>query len=378
MAAPKRPGLETADPRVGQTLSFEGHEWEVTDHSSYWSPEGYRVTEWCCETGDTEAYLLKEVQEGVPTRWFFTRHISSDAVAVAGGEALPAWVASHRDAAPPETVTYAGGTYRHVDTTEGTYEDEPGQRVPKTTWDYWDEGRATNLAVERWGDGRVDCYHGSYIEPGQVTLDPAASGDAGVASASATPFVASGLRADARPAATRQTPALRRRLNPFLAAAVCLPIVYVLPFFLGRPFDQSISASLPLALLGGWVFALARAPAAAATGLLLAALLTVVFWWYPPQTRAVGFLALLVAPAVVLWGGGRREAAEGHLPVLYAAFVAVAAPLLVLGLFHYFRFAPMPHSLGQLALALGPAALGGALGCAALAVLLTFSDTESP
>ena len=78
MARARGSGLAAADPRVGQTLSFDGQDWEVTDHSSYWNDAGYRVTEWCCETEDVEGYLLKEVKDGEPTRWFFTRKISRE------------------------------------------------------------------------------------------------------------------------------------------------------------------------------------------------------------------------------------------------------------------------------------------------------------
>jgi Domain of unknown function (DUF4178) len=90
-------GLDRADPRVGQTFSFEGRDWEVTDHSSYWDDEGYRVIEWCCECDDTEAYLLKEVREGEPDRWFFTRSIPRQGV----GD-LPA----APGATPPPALTY--------------------------------------------------------------------------------------------------------------------------------------------------------------------------------------------------------------------------------------------------------------------------------
>ncbi len=161
-------------PRVGLTLLLEGREWEVTGQSTYWNEEGYRVQEWCCEIEDTTAYLLKESgRKERRTRWFFTREIPAEAVALEGGEALGDWLRRSRGASPPSALTYQGLAYRYEDTTEGTHEDESGKRVRKTTWDYWDARHAHNLAVELWPDGRFDCYHGAYIDPGQVQFRPA-------------------------------------------------------------------------------------------------------------------------------------------------------------------------------------------------------------
>ncbi|MBI3455751.1 MAG: DUF4178 domain-containing protein [Candidatus Rokubacteria bacterium] len=379
MSPASRSGLEGADPRVGQTLRFDGREWEVTDHSSYWDAEGYRVSEWCCESEDTEAYLLKEVKEGEPTRWFFTRRIPGDAVTLPGGEGLPAWLERHRGAAPPAGLAYEGRSYGYAETTEGIYEDEPGERVRKATWEYWDAAHARNLAVERWEDGRADCYHGAYIEPGQVTLLSGSSASEASGVPGAMSFGATALRA-ASDAAVRRgavsagaratTHAPRLGENPFLVAAVVLPLAYVLPFFLGRPFDEGLAVALPIAALGGWAPALIRAPAAGGAAVLGLPVLAALFWYFPPLTSAVGLALLLGAPAAVAWVGRAPAGTRGRLPAIYAAAFVVALPALVLGLYHYFRFAPVPHSLGQLVLALGPAALGGGAACVVAAVIL--------
>jgi hypothetical protein len=354
--APARPaGLQAADPQVGQTLRFDGVDWEVTDHSSYWDAGGYRVTEWCCESADTEAYLLKEVKEGEPTRWFFTRSIPAAAVTGPGGDAVTKRPSGAET--PPATLTYDGESYRYAETTDGTYEEEPGQRTGKATWEYWDAAHLRNLAVEVWPDGRIDCYRGTYIEPGQVTLTSAAAARA----EDATTPAARRIAPAARPGRTWTLVA-----NPFLAAAVAFPLAYAVAFVTGRPFDQSLAAALGLAGIAGWLFGLLGAPRAGGLVLLGAPALAVGFWRFPPLTSAVGLAALVAAPAAVAWlaRAGRRG------PVLYAATTVVAAPALGVGLYHYFRFAPEPHRLEQLGLALGPAVIGGVVACLVAALVL--------
>jgi hypothetical protein len=362
MAAAGGPGLGAADPRVGQTLSFEGREWEVTDHSSYWD-EGYRVIEWCCESDGTEAYLLKEIHEGAPVKWFFTRRVPNARV-----EGLPA---SGGDATPPPTLTYEGQSYRHAESTEGTYEEDPGHREEKTTWEYWDEGRTHNLAIEVWAAGRIDCYQGAYIEPGQVTLGESGgdSGEGGSGVGTATAAGAAGLAGVALKAAAGKA-APRRGANPFVIAMIVLPFVYVIPFFFGRPFDQCLAVALPLAFLIGWLFGRSTAPGAGWIGLFGLAAVGYVFWHYAPLGTTAGLVTLLGAPLVIgLWG--RKHAERGRRAVVFLAALVVGLPALVIGFYYYFSFAPAPHSLGQLGLALGPAVLGALAAMILSRLLLT-------
>jgi hypothetical protein len=365
MSPAGRSGLGAADPRVGQSLTFEGREWEVTDHSSYWD-EGYRVIEWCCESDGAEAYLLKEIHEGAPVKWFFTRRVPNARV-----EGLPA---SGRDATPPPKLTYEGRSYRYAESTEGTYEEDPGHREEKTTWEYWDGGRAHNLAVEVWADGRIDCYHGAYIEPGQVTLgengeDSGAGGSGrGVAAAAGAAGLAGVALRAAGAGKAKAVPG--RGANPFAIAMVTVPFVYVIPFFLGRPFDQCLAVALPLAFLFGWLFGRSTAPGAGWIGLLGLAAVGYVFWHFPPLGTTAGLATLLGAPLVIgLWG--RKHAERGRRAVVYLAALVVGLPALVIGFYYYFSFAPVPHSLGQLGLALGPAVLGAVAAMTLARVLLT-------
>jgi hypothetical protein len=349
MAASQGAGLRAADPRVGQTLSFDGREWEVTDHSSYWDAEGYRVTEWCCEAEDVEAYLLKEVKEGEPVRWFFTRKVPRDAVAGLG---------AGRPAAPPDTLTHEGRPYRFDEATEGTYEEEPGERVAKTTWEYWDAAHRQNVAVELWADGRVDCYRGAYIEPGEVTLGgEAAAGGGESAGAQVQKFVALAARARG---AIGDHPGVSAPGNPFVVAPFAFAVGYALPFFGGRPFDECLVVAVPAAAALGWLTARSGARGALWVGLAGLLVASLVFLRFPPLSHPIGLTTLVAAPAAVGWWG-RRHGARGRRGVLFVAALVVALPAFALGAYHYFSHAPGPHTLAQLALALGPAAIGAAV-----------------
>jgi hypothetical protein len=361
-------GLDAADPRVGQTLSYQGREWEVTDHSSYWDDEGYRVVEWCLETDDTEAYLLKEIHEGAPTRWFFTRQIPR--VEVTPG--------IDPRGEPPPTLTQAGRAFRYAESTEGTYEDEPGQRVQKTTWEYWDDAHQQNLAVEVWADGRVDCYRGSYIEPDQVTAAEAAGGAAGVRESRGAGPMDTGAALAAVGAAMRARQARKDAGpgNPFLAAAWAFPFGYVVLFFLGRPFDEALVGALPFAVFCGWISASRRAPGGFLVGVLGVLVVGYLFWQFAPLTSPLGLAAVLGAPAAVaMWGRRHRE--RGRRSVIYLAALVVAFPALLLGFYHYHRFAPGPHSFDQLLLALGPAAVAGVGALVVAGLLLVGTESRA-
>jgi hypothetical protein len=327
--------LGESDPRTGLSLLFDGQEWQVTEQATYSTEEGYRVHEWCCEAGDTTAYLLKEQDTDQGTvRWFFTREIDAEAVAVDSGEALGKWLARNAEGNPPQALTSGGGTYHYADTTEGMHENDSGKRVRKVTWDYWDAAHVKNLAIERWPDGSFDSYLGAYIEPGDVTLRSAA----------------------------REGSQTRARANPFLVALILLPIAYFVGFILGWPFDECMSLALPAAAVAGLLAALPQAPVAGLAALVAVPMGAAVFWYFPPLTSANGLVTLAVLPAAIGWLARRRGYAGPKLPALYAAAFGVGAPLLGMAFYTYFNLAPGPHTPDQLILALAPAVIGGVAG----------------
>jgi hypothetical protein len=336
MAAEKLFSLEESGPRSGVVILFEGHEWRVTDQSTYWNEEGYRVHEWCCELGEVTGYLLKEgdTRQGA-IRWFFTREIPTESVMVVGGERLADRITRAPEPQPPDALEYKGAIYRYADTTDGTHENASGARARKVTWDYWDSGHVQNLAVERWPDGSVDCYLGACIEPNRITIRPPAA------------------QPRTRPKAWR---------SPLMAMTVSLLPGFLIGFVIGRPFDEAFSLALCLAVSLGWVMVIPQVPLAGLAVPVVGALAAVAFWEHPPFATWTGLFALLGAPALIGWVGRRRGYGADRRAIQHAGAFAATAPLLGVGLYSYFTLAPGPHTPEQLWLAIGPAGLGAAAG----------------
>lgn len=330
----RSPRLDEVDPRTGQALVIDRAEWTIVGHATY-RTEGYHADEWECRKGGTTGYLLKE-QERDGVRWFFTIPAALSAVTMPGGESLDRWHGREPNAGPPPSLLFRGGTYRHETSTEGLYEEQPGRAAGKTTWEYWDGAHAYNLAIERWPDGRLEAYHGAYVDP--RTLE-----------------VRSGSR------------------SALAAAVIVAAFAYFIALLVGLPFDRCTGISLLVVTIIGLVRALYHAPSAAPAGLILTPLLGIVFFRFPPLTTVAGLVTLIAAPALM----GRWALTTPTVPrssVRAAACFTVALPLLVVGLYYYFSFAPGPHSFGQYALAIGPAVIGGLAAMTIAGLVLRASE----
>ncbi len=332
MESRTRTAPDVTSPHRGGIVRFDGGEWRITDQATYSTAAGYRVHEWACESGGVSAYLLKENEPGVASpRWFFTREIPTKSV-TAGGEALASAVAAHANA-PPAVLEYDGGTYRYEDTTDGLHEDDGGA-VRKITWDYWDAARRKNLAVERWPDGSLATYIGSYIEPGQFTTHSPKSAHAG----------------------------RLRQGHPIVLFLLSLTFGYALCFVIGQPFDNGFVKAIYIAATVSWFSALIRVPLTALAGAGLATAAAGLFWLYPPLTSWMGLATVCAVPALVGWVAKLRNSAAHRQAVQFVGALAVAVPLVVVGSLFYFWFAPGPHTPDQFWLALGPAAIAAAAG----------------
>ena len=239
---------------------------------------------------------------------------------------------------PPDALVYRGLAHGLDETTDGTYAEDPGESVQKTTWDYWDAKQELNLAVERWADGRVECFHGRRTDPKTIRVEGAGRGTA----------------ASAKRRATGVSGVLPQ-------AAVAWLIVSFVLFIPTTILTQTVETGFTVALGGAGLVAFLVAmqglgPRAWAWG-IASVVLAVLFYRWSPLTSIAGVVVLLLVPAALtLWSAS---------PTATAA-VAVATATLFAGLFNYYWFAPVPRSIGQYVLAVGPAPLTGlvALGVA--------------
>jgi hypothetical protein len=246
--------------------------------------------------------------------------------------------------APPDALVYRGLAHGLDETTDGTYAEDPGESVQKTTWDYWDAKQELNLAVERWADGRVECFHGRRIDPKTVRVE----GARGATAAKRRGTGAAGV---------------------VQQAVVAWLIVGFVLFIPTAIFTQTLETAFTVALggagLGAFLVAVQGLGLRAWAWVIGAVVLAVLFYRWSPLTSIAGVVVLLLVPAAVtLWIASGVKTATAR-PAATAA-VAAATATLFAGLFNYYWFAPVPRSIGQYVLAVGPAPLTGlvALGVA--------------
>lgn len=326
-------GLSDSEPSPGQVLAIEGHRWTVKERATYAAASGYHVTEWECERSDhlETAYLLRE--ESPDVHWYFTHPVPLSAVSFSGDR--PAEHALPTLPTPPDVLIYRGRVHGFEAATEGEYE-EDGETTRKVTWDYWDATHADNLAVERWPDGTVECYHGRPVDPNAITV--VSSTLVSVGSSSSALRVGMIVAGSCGFITMLVASAVEPALTVTLGALVLVVLIAALR-----------SRRLALAWLGG------------------GAVLAIVFSRFPPLTSLPGLAGLVLFPAVVTRWLTMRE--PGAPSLARAAGIAVAAATLVAGFVHYYRFAPAPRSFGQYMLAVGPAPIAG-LAAALIAMLV--------
>ena len=355
-----RLSLGDTEPEVGQGLEIVGRRWTVSDHSSYDNPEGYHVDEWECQSSDgaETAYLLRET--GADTsgevRWFFTRPIPISAVTMQGGK--PFGEVAAELATPPDALIYRGLAHGFDEQTDGTYSEDPGDESGKKTWDYWDAKQENNLAVERWADGRIDCYYGRRVDPAKIRMSEA-------------PTLSSWLSlASTRVSTGALSPA--HRMVVVLVVAAFFGILVIATRNVLVDGLTGVVAAVAV-FFGRSLFVSARS---GATWLAVIVGLAALFSRFPPLTTVAGFSLLVVVPAAIArW---LASATEDRRAMVENAGVATAIATAAAGLYHFYRFAPVPPSIGQYGLAIGPAVIAGIIAAAiAFAVGRLFEAVEA-
>jgi len=338
--------VSVRDPQVDDRLRFQDRTWEITNRATYSNDKGYRTIEWCCETANIEAYLLKEFEGDRPPRWFFTRWLSHSNATI-DGSSIETWVKKH-PGQTPAAIQYQGVLYTYKDKTEGIYENDELGRQNKITWDCWDMDHRVNLAIELWESGRIDLYRGSYAE--------------------ASNFILLNAPAD-HPFAQLQA------LSTDPQSAMGVLVVGFFLFFLAAttvPFEMILAWSLSLAFAGVAVLALMQVPALTVSAVVLVAGGLFFFGRFAPLTTVPGFVTALGLPLIFAFYARWYGHAEEHRNVVqYLAAWTSAMPIMIHGFYIYFHYAPGPRTFSEMLMAILPAAIVGGLGAVIALVIIS-------
>ncbi|MDO8803406.1 MAG: DUF4178 domain-containing protein [Elusimicrobiota bacterium] len=172
------------DMRVGDWVRWDSRDWEVTDRDGYRESADYSETQWELAPRSGAAYYLVRSQEqkadGLEEVWVCTTQTGISTVEFrkdSGG-----WRAfKEKDSllAPPGQARYQGVEFSLDGKSEVRAEDDDGNTVPKFTWDYYDQDRKRNIAIEIWREPDADyyeAYQGVVVRPSDFEpLPPRAS-----------------------------------------------------------------------------------------------------------------------------------------------------------------------------------------------------------
>lgn len=356
------PKLE--DLRAGDWVRWDSRDWEVTDRDTYRESSDYFETQWELQPLSGPTHYLVRSQEkkpdGVEEVWVCTKQTAIGGVQVeAKSGGWRSLKGKDSMAAAPAKVKFDGLEFSLDGQSEGRAEDDEGNTVDKLTWDYYDPGRARNLAIEVWKEPDADyyeAYDGRVVRPSDLT--PIAP----------------------RVSSRRQGASVGEAAGYAVAAAfACL---FIVPLAGGVLTALDVGAEYLLALLLPAACVYLAFVTGAHQGLLISSLISSVpaavlllkfrglgasYWEY-------AFYGVLLGPAVVetasrFFGGIRasdKSSSAGNATLLM---------LFILSFAHYIKAAPRPHnSSGLLAACVLPLA-------PALAVYLAYvfkGDFDEP
>jgi len=320
------------DMRVGDWVRWDSRDWEVTDRDGYRESADYAETQWELEAGSGETYYLVRSQEnkagGQEEVWVCTTQTGISSVQFCGpsGE-WRNFIEKDDLQAPPARVRYDGAELSLDGETKVKAEDDDGNTVPKLTWDYYDQARKRNVAIEIWREPDADyyeAYNGRVVRPADFGLLP--------------------------PRASRNRGGGMESVGSFLVAAAMVAFL-VLPLVGGMLTSLDVGAEYLLALgLPAVCFALSLMRGAhrglfysSLAGALAAAILLLKFrglggsYWEYAVYGALGGPAIAETASKVFAGIRASDKA-------FSAGNAALLLLFILSFAHYIRFAPRPHN----------------------------------
>lgn len=157
--------------RPGDRVMYASVDWDVKDYSTYFDPQGYQTEEWLLiSSSGAEYYLLREFEpdeDMEPVTWYISHQLENVRLYVPNSQEdiVPRlWQEMQALTTPYPELQLFYKTYYFDSQTEGSY-DAKGKTKSRITWDYWDETHSVNLAIEAFGDRKLDIYSSKVVKP---------------------------------------------------------------------------------------------------------------------------------------------------------------------------------------------------------------------
>lgn len=308
----------------GDGVYYNHTEWYVVDREIYKESDAYQEIQWTLHNKEADVrYLVRsEEKKGQDTEyiWVITKAIDIESVEYEPSPGKPTYFQEDEFVKePPQTIKFDGVTFEFEGRTTGKAKDDDGNLVTKLTWDYYDESKKRNLAIEIWKESDRDypeAYDGIVVDPSefQVVYHEAVGKISGGSSDLLTFWKAYG----------------------WISATV---------FFIGIPFDCYLLISVPVFLaivmlqMYSWPWRLA----ALGTWIVLGSIFFLTggkasFW----IIASCCVIAATVIPRLIIASFPKED--SGAYSSL--AFTGLLPPLWVYSSVMYFYFAPRPHTPG--------------------------------
>lgn len=317
--------------RKGDCVKYRQTDWFVAARDVCKESEDYQETQWTLTARNRKTLYLICSEErkdaGLEVLWILTQQILLAGVQYqASPDHWEAFSENDFVTSPPPAVRL-GQTIMNFDgETSGLAKDDEGQTVTKVTWDYFDDGKARNVAIEIWKEPDGDypeAYEGTVVQPSEFEV----------------------LSDEARRSVIHKVKPMAKEASGIFWTAGGVGLFL---FIAGLPFDHLLAGIVPvLAIIvliqtssAYWILA------AGLTWLMLGALailshfIGASFWGVALAALAVSVLAPRLAAL-----SNPDFAEEGSGMIFFANLLP---PLWIYSFFTYFTFAPGPHELYQL------------------------------
>ena len=168
------------DLKKGDCLRYRQTDWFVFCREIYKETEAYQETQWTLVAkGNIAVYLIRSEEKketGLECIWVLTKQIPLDTLQYepSPGTWLPLFEEPFVSAAP-RSLRLGSTIVNFEGETSGLARDDEGLTVTKLTWDYYDDTKTRNIAIEVWKESDRDypeAYDGAVVQASDFEILP--------------------------------------------------------------------------------------------------------------------------------------------------------------------------------------------------------------